>query len=195
MKGLIRKEWYASKLNFLCFGVMALCFFVLYLILPKQNLFFIFYPALLISTVSTSSITLDESDRWDVFSAALPCSRAQLVSVKYLVSLVPALTLSLLTLAVSLMKNDPSAFTIPCLTLTYLLLTAGANLFPAFKWGSRKSRIPSIILTLALFFLLTFGAVGSSSHVNLIFFLLPAAVLVFFLLWFLSIRAYQKRDL
>ncbi len=195
MKGLIRKELYCNKQNFIWAGIFALLFFSLYAHTGSKNMFFVFYPALLTSTFFVSSISIEESDHWDVYATALPCSRAQLVSVKFLVILAIALILAFLTLVSTVVSGASQIFTVPCLTLTYLLVVVGINLFAAFKWGSRKSRLPSTILTLALFFLLSFGILGSSTHPNLLFLLLAVAVLLFCLLWLLSIRAYQKRDL
>lgn len=195
MKGLLRKEFYVNRLNLLWFGALIVLFFVLYVISPSQSPFFLYYPALLISTISTAAMAQDESDRWDVFSAALPCSRAQLVSVKYLSVLITALPFSLLALVVSLVRTTLWSFIPLCFTIIYLLLVSGANLFAGFKWGARKSRIPSTILTLGLFFLLSIGSLNDTSHTTFVIFLTLAAVVLFFLLWFLSIHAYQKRDL
>lgn len=195
MKGLIRKEYYAYRLNLLWYGAFTLVFFALYAFVTHLNSFFLYYPALLFSTTLISSISVDESDHWDIYAAALPCSRVQLVSVKFLMLLLIACATTLLALIASIMRNPPHDFSVPCLMLIYFLLVGSINLFTTFKWGSQKSRVPSVILTLAAFFLLSLSRLNTLSFPTLILFLTLASVLLFFLLWFLTIRTYQKRDL
>ena len=195
MKGLIQKEYYAYRLNLLWYGVFTLVFFALYAFLSPLNSFFLYYPALLFSTTYVASISMDESDHWNIYAAALPCSRAQLVSVKFLVLLLIACSTTLLALVASIIRNPPHDFTVPCLMLIYFLLVGGINLFASLKWGSRKSRIPSVILTLAAFFSLSLSSLNSTSYLSFILILTLISVLLFFLLWVLAIHTYQKRDL
>ena len=198
MKGLIRKEFYLSRGNFLFFSVISLVFFVCYVVSPSHSMFFISYPALLLSIISTSSMQSDEMDRWNVFAAALPCSKRQLVSVKFIIALAVALVVTLSVLIVTLLcDRDGTFLSTTVLIFLYSLLTPAINLMASFKWRIRKSRIFSLLLTVVIFVGLNFGIEYLNPHLQVGKSLLLAALglLIFFALWHIASRAYQHRDL
>lgn len=198
MNGLIKKEIYACRWNFLFFSAISLVFFVCYVISPSHSMFFISYPALLLGIISTSSMQVDEMDRWNVFAAALPCSKQQLVSVKFIIALATVLVITLPVLIVTLLCDKDGTFLSTTVLISmYSLLTPAINLMACFKWGIRKSRIFSVLSTAVIFVVLNIGIeyLNPYLHAGKSLLLAALALLIFFALWHIASQAYQRRDL
>lgn len=86
MKGLLIKEFYTLLKYFRSYLLISALFLGISL-LSSENMFFVFYPSLLCGMIPINLLAYDERSKWDVYSLTLPCSRAQLVSSKYLMGL------------------------------------------------------------------------------------------------------------
>ena len=86
MKGLLLKDLYLAAKHCRAFLLVAVVFLGVSFA-GDENIFFIVYPTLITSMIPMTLISYDERDRWTQYSAALPYSRGQLVSSKYLIGL------------------------------------------------------------------------------------------------------------
>lgn len=211
MKGLLLKDFYQITKNFKLYGVLILLFAALSIWGHSNNLFITFYPLLLICAISFSLITLDENSKWVQYCDSLPCTRAQVVSGKYLIGILVFLPSSLLLLLGQCLRMHFAGYFSWGELETFL--AAGVSLgavqealtLPClFKFGAGRARLISMVCMGCFFgalpFLSTQDLFGSAflptPNGSLILGLITAVSLVVYALsWLLSIRFYQKREL
>lgn len=207
MKGLLIKDLYLIKK--LCRMVIIMdLVFVAFSVFDERNLFFSYYCCLITGITPISLISYDEQGKWDVYAGTLPYSRAQLVSVKYLVGLLCSVfILLLLAVARAAMHMYVGSF-VPGEFFSFLMVLASLCLIlPSlvlplvFKFGAEKGRIFNMIVIGVACALSTLATtyniakpVKLSFSLPSVFFLVLAALL-YFLSWRLSIRIYTKREL
>lgn len=149
MKGLLRKDFYmAAKYcrSYLLIGIgfLALSFTGE----GRQNLFFVFYPCLLCGMVPVNLLAYDERSRWTQYSGALPYTRAQIVSGKYLVGLITQGGMFLAVgIAQAVRMNLAGTFQLGEFALFMVSIFAVAAVTSSicmpfvFRWGVEKGRI------------------------------------------------------
>ena len=204
MKGLLLKDTYMTVRLCRMFLLLDVVFLGVWMF-GNGDLFFLNYPCLLTTMVPMTLISYDEREKWDVFAATLPYSRAQIVSCKYLIGL----CLSVLILAVAavgqIFRRTPGG-TAEFLTMFPVLLSAcllaPAVLYPfVFRFGAEKGRVVYYVViavvcggSVVLQNTEVASLLGSLSVGSL-----PAGVLiaaaVYAVSWLLSIRLYAKREL
>lgn len=204
MKGLLLKDTYMTVRLCRMFLLLDVVFLGVWMF-GNGDLFFLTYPCLLTTMVPMTLISYDEREKWDVFAATLPYSRAQIVSCKYLIGL----CLSVLILAVAavgqIFRRTPGG-TAEFLTMLPVLLSAcllaPAVLYPfVFRFGAEKGRVVYYVViavvcggSVVLQNMEVASLLGSLSVGSL-----PAGVLiasaVYAVSWLLSIRLYEKREL
>ena len=91
MKGLLRKDLYL---------MIKYCrlFFILIIVFSfagawNNNLFFALYPITISSIIPVNLLSYDEKSNWSLYACTFPCSRKEIVSSKYILT-VCTLTLS-----------------------------------------------------------------------------------------------------
>ena len=201
MKGLMKKEflmlWRASR----AFGLICVVFIAMSAI-SQDNIIFLFMPIMISGLLPSTLLSYDERCKWQEFSGALPVSRAQLVSAKYLLGLGCMTLILLVTLIVHLIvRRFPPQTLLSMLGAIYglSLFISAVSLPMMFKFGVEKGRL-WYYATLVL----VGGASGASSGVATDLFseelpsflwLIPVlGVVIFALSWLLAIRFYQKRE-
>lgn len=204
MKGLLLKDTYMTVRLCRMFLLLDVVFLGVWMF-GNGDLFFLTYPCLLTTMVPMTLISYDEREKWDVFAATLPYSRAQIVSCKYLIGL----CLSVLILAVAavgqIFRRTPGG-TAEFLTMLPVLMSAcllaPAVLYPfVFRFGAEKGRVVYYVViavvcggSVVLQNMEVASLLGSLSVGSL-----PAGVLiaaaVYAVSWLLSIRLYAKREL
>ena len=201
MKGLIKKEflmlWRASR----AFGLICVVFIAMSAI-SQDNIIFLFMPIMISGLLPSTLLSYDERCKWQEFSGALPVSRAQLVSAKYLLGLGCMTAILVLTLIVHLIvRRFPPQTLLSMLGAIYglSLFISAVSLPMMFKFGVEKGRL-WYYATLVL----VGGASGASAGVATDFFNegLPSyvwlifvfGVVIYALSWLLAIRFYQKRE-
>lgn len=216
MKGLLLKEWYQARKAFWIFYLIAILFLAMALS-PFTTPFLLYYPCLLLSLIPTSLQQMDEVSKWEGFCGTLPCSRAQVVSAKYLMGLFGQVSFLILTLA-----SQGIAWVVRgCFSWTELgglavSITVCTSLLPIFtlplifKCGVAKGKIIQLIIFGAVIgftgAVVGFTSFSSSSTKSLLpdylsrfRFLFPCVlgviVILYALSWLLSIRFYKKRDI
>ena len=99
MKGLLRKDLYMTLAYFRIFlAMMALFLVVGYF--AEDSMFLIIYPMIIGMMLPVSLLSYDERFHWNRTCDAMPCSRAQVVSSKYLLTLLSVLLLFVLTMLI-----------------------------------------------------------------------------------------------
>ena len=204
MKGLLLKDTYMTVRLCRMFLLLDVVFLGVWMF-GNGDLFFLTYPCLLTTMVPMTLISYDEREKWDVFAATLPYSRAQIVSCKYLIGL----CLSVLILAVAavgqIFRRTPGG-TAEFLTMLPVLMSAcllaPAVLYPfVFRFGAEKGRVVYYVViavvcggSVVLQNTEVASLLGSLSVGSL-----PAGVLIAAAVyagsWLLSIRLYAKREL
>lgn len=201
MKGLMKKEflmlWRASR-AFLLICVL----FIAMSAISQDNIIFLFMPIMISGLLPSTLLSYDERCKWQEFSGALPVSRAQLVSAKYLLGLGCMTLILLVTLIVHLIvRRFPPQTLLSMLGAIYglSLFISAVSLPMMFKFGVEKGRL-WYYATLVL----VGGASGASAGVTTDLFseglpsflwLIPVlGVVIFALSWLLAIRFYQKRE-
>ena len=169
------------------------------------DLFFLTYPCLLTTMVPMTLISYDEREKWDVFAATLPYSRAQIVSSKYLIGL--CLSAGILAAAAvgqifrGTNEGDPEFLTMLPILLSACLL-APAILYPfVFRFGAEKGRVVYYVViavvcggSVVLQNIEVASLLGSLSAGSIPTGMLIAAA-IYAASWLLSIRLYAKREL
>lgn len=214
MKGLLLKDIYMAAKYCRLYVLMALIFALVSV--WSDNLLFAAYPVLLASAVPVNLLAYDEKDKWALCAGALPVTRAQLVSVKYLMTLI-ALGISLLFAGLGLTVNalvTGGAHVSALLSYLCLFFSAGllcpALMLPiVFRLGVEKGRFVYICVLLLFFGLMSAAgvlgaAMGASFETlalsagqiaGLLALMLLLCAALFAGSWLLSVRVYAKRDL
>ncbi len=207
MKGLLLKDCYAlwSYLRaFLIveFGFIFAAFFM------EMTTFLLLYPCILSGMLSMTLIAYEEKEKWDIYALTLPCSKTQLVSSKYLISLLLGLSVVALSTIAKFVKMfsggvlDVSAVLSQAALMLPVSLIPTALLLPfIFKFGAEKGRIAYYVLIgvfCAMIALLGgFDAqplsLPAGAPLNII--TLTASLLIYATSWLLSIKFYKSREL
>lgn len=206
MKGLLLKEWYMLKTYCRSYLFIS-ALFVAISLFSSSNLFLVFYPCLLCGMIPVNLLAYDERSRWLQYSASLPCTKAQIVSAKYLISLFAQAAMLIITLvAQSISMSIRGTFLLHDLVMLMLLFVIMASLTSSiplpfmFRLGVEKGRI-------AYYVMIGFACAASVMAANVVKAPLPDApnallallalggIGVYALSWYLSIRFYQKREI
>lgn len=205
MKGLIYKDACILRTYFRAYSLTALIFSALAIL--GENVFFLAYIFIMVTTVPLSVMTEDNNSGWNVYAATMPYSRAQLVAAKYVDGLM-MLGFMLIFAGISQagMMLKAGDFSAGCL-LSTLAVGVSAALFNlsallpcAYKFGAEKGRVIFLFIigiefaTLAL--LAYSGFVSSDTSVSSIpaVVLLLAAVALYVLSWSISTAIYAKQE-
>lgn len=207
MRGLLLKDWYMAAKYCRSYLLIITVFFVTS-IFGENPLFFMFYPMMLAAMVPVTLISYDERSRWNAFSCALPYSKAQLVSVKYVGTLLLLGAATLLSaLVLGLRMARLGSFDGPYLFGTLGLLASAGLLAPAlllpiiFRFGVEKGRIVYYAVIGVVCGLTAFASMSARDlpldfrPEALALLLFPVAACVFAASWLLSARLYRMRTL
>lgn len=210
MKGLLLKDCYVMK-SYCSFNLWVIAAFsILSGIMNK--LFFTFYVVIFASRLIVSLMAYEEKEKWEQYAAALPYTRAQIVSSKYILNLCIVGVSGLIILITRLicmafiktwdMENllyfssffifalIPSTFSLPFLyrlginrgRISYAIALSVSGVFSA------VIGLSELYLSNLIWYLQDFGFLMS---------LIVSAVvcMVYSISWVLSIRFYKSREL
>ena len=206
MKGLLLKDLYMMR-KYMRSYLLMMAVFMGIAAMDPGNLFFVYYPCVLSGMVPTSLLGYDERSKWDAYAGTLPVTRAQIVSVKYLLGVILQLVVLVLTAVVQGVVMLPGGDWAGYLILLEMLVMVGCvsssvTLPFMFKFGVEKGRMAYYVMI---------GLVCAGSGVagslfnsgiqyipgsNVVMPLLTLAAMgVYAFSWWLSIRFYEKREL
>lgn len=159
MKGLLRKDLYL---------MIKYCrlFFILIIVFSfagawNNNLFFALYPITISSIIPVNLLSYDEKSNWSLYACTFPCSRKEIVSSKYILT-VCTLTLSAIivevvqTINMIIRHNFHISGLLTIFTIIFIAgLLPPAFMFPfTFKLGAEKGRFAYYIGFILFFALL-----------------------------------------
>lgn len=205
MKGLLLKDLYLSWKY--CKVYLFMFFLFAFLaVFGDNNPFFVYYPCLFIGLLPLNLQTFDEKEKWHIYADAMPYSRAQVVSGKYIYGLLTAVFgVALTALAQALRMSlagsfDPVEYLSILMGILSCSLMLPSLIMPfVFKLGAERGRIIYMVITGAVVavFLSLYGVFGTPTlSLRISGTLGTAAVLILYgLSWLLSIRFYKNREL
>lgn len=207
MKGLIQKDFYLMGRYSKMIMIISLLFVIVPIFSGQDTAFFMFYPFVIATMLPVSVISYDERDKWNSYCDALPVTRADYVSAKYICGIVIMLVLLSVSavsqyIAASRAGSFSGAKYIGLLaTLTLIGCAAPGFALPLIlKLGVEKGRIAYYII---IGFFCALGvwlpnnvqlAQGGIAGVSPVI-ILCAAFVIYAVSWFMSIRFYEKREL
>ena len=200
MKALLLKEFYVASRTCRSFLLVIAVFFARS-VLGRNSQFFFLYPLTMVGMIPVTLLSYDERDGWDKYSLTLPCTRAQLVSAKYLIGLIFGGVVFLLVellLLIGLSMGGNFDFLSMSSALLLMGLLGPSILMPfVFKFGSEKGRIAYYFVLALLFAVIAFLiGMGFYEYLNgFSWLVIAAAVLLYLGSWRLSILFYEKREL
>lgn len=208
MKGLLLKDLYMMKKHLRSWIFMMLVFIGVSC-LDSDTTSFVFYPCMLSGMIPVSLLGYDERGKWDVYAGTLPCTKAQIVSAKYLIGLMVhggVLLLTAIARGVCMAVTDSFVWSEYLAMIGLLVMlgcaSAAITLPFMFKFGVEKGRIAYYVMVGVIsgssVLLPRFSETDLAQQVSFNGVLAVAVAVViglYALSWRLSIRFYEKREL
>jgi len=204
MKGLLIKDMYMLTKYFKLYFVLIPLFLIAWLF-NSSNSFFLLYPVLLLALIPVNLISYDEKSKWDRYCGALPCTRAAMVSAKYIILLcciVLVFLLSVVILLLGVKSGVSSSIVRPSLMMLFGtgLIGPSISLPVIYKFGADKGRIVSLFIFGALIALTGFANSVSLSAASALggqaeIIVYPLGITIYALSWLLSIKFYKSKEL
>lgn len=207
MKGLLLKDYYMTLKYCRAFFFIVIVFFGVS-VLGGDNPFFAIYPIIIVSMIPVTLLSYDEKNKWTLYGETFPYTRGQLVSAKYIVTLIAVCcvwTLSVMAQAMSGIFSDNLQMGIlEAAVMLAIGLVAPAVMLPImFKFGTEKGRVFYYLMIILLCGGYASIAINGPERfiMNILSvpwfpcFLAAVCILIFALSWRLSIGFYRKREL
>ena len=208
MKGLLLKDWYVAKKHCRMYPILTIGFLVLSFV-QRDNYFFVFYPCILCGMLPVNLLAYDEQGKWDVYSGTLPYTKAQLVSVKYLMGLLTqAVVVAATAVFQMIAMHRYGTFSMEeylALLCTLVMLSCLSNAISLpfmFRFGVEKGRLAYLVM---IGVVCAGGLISSdvmlaaleknTSPLAIMGMGAAVSVLLYALSWVLSIKLYQKREI
>lgn len=208
MSGLLIKDGYLAWAHFKMYILMVLVFSLLSAADPG-NFFLVFYPCMLCGMIPVNLMAYDERSKWDVYTALMPFTRAQIVTSKYLVGIIGQGIILTLVAVVNIVRMALSGgvdwqylFDLMGMMIMLASVSVALPLPFIFRSGVEKGRMGYYVMI---------GMSGVGSGVmggllgdNVNAFSLPELAVpvmilvgigVYGLSWWLSVKFYEKREL
>ncbi|MBQ3127085.1 MAG: ABC-2 transporter permease [Clostridia bacterium] len=207
MKGLLLKDLYMTAKYCRAYLLLAVVFCAISFS-DRDNLFLLFYPCLLCGMIPVNLLSYDERSRWLQYSETLPCTRAQIVSGKYLIGLFAQAAMLCLTgiaQAVRMIMDGQFRFgeylVMIILMLVLSLIGSSISLPFIFKLGVEKGRMAYYVMvgvvsggSVAAASLLSDGLSAEIGTLTVLP-MLCLGIGLYALSWYLSIVFYRRREL
>ena len=206
MKGLLLKDLYMF-IKYYWANALVMALFVILSVNDPDNVMFLVFPCVLGGSLPVTLLSYDERSHWNDYCGTMPCTKREVVSAKFIVALAVQGAAMLLILLVQGMQM---AFTGTVdgaqLLMKAAMLCAASSasvvMLPlSFKYGVEKGSIAYYVLV-GMICAVSFLVSGKAEDVALS---MPAgewlwlglmafAAVLYALCWFLSVRAYEKRE-
>lgn len=201
MKGLLLKDIYQLIKYCKVFLLITIMFAAL-AFKDRGNLFFLLFLGIIGGMLPMNLLAYDEHDKWEVYACTLPYTRAQLVSVKYLIGLIISALLIILSAVLMLLLTEfrVIVWDFLLILLCISLIVAGTILPLTFKFGAAKGRLFYYAILGACFVVsFIFAKIKESLYIAFSVDVslgnaAIAAVIFYILSWLLSVRFYRKRQ-
>ncbi len=207
MKGLLQKDFYCIVSYMKMFLILNVFYIISGLVNDVTNISMLLYPCIFSSIMSYSMLAYEEQEKWNSFALTMPLSRNQIVSSKYIITLILGICTAVLIVITRIIGTVVSGtFTfeyiifIASLLIAICLLPAAIILPFMFKFGATKGRI-AYILVFGVFSSFIFTGMKNINGTNEFTFdslsavvIVPTAILIFSISWFISCIVYRKRE-
>lgn len=206
MRGLLLKDWYMMKKTCRAY-LLLIVVFLAASVWADDNAFLVFYPCVLTGMIPVTLLSYDERSGWDRYRGALPCTRAEFVTGKYLMGLLAQLSVLALTAAAQAARlRMIGAFSWGALVTrlavvwSLALLAATLTLPLIFRFGVEKGRLAYYVVigiicggsvVVGLSGMALSAALPSGTLAGMVL----AALGLYALSWRLSVALYEKREL
>lgn len=208
MRGLLYKDLY--MLFKLCWtSLLVIALFLAVSVSSPMASMMAAYPMLFASMLPVTLIAYDEKDGWDACCCALPVTRGQYVSSKYITGLISSAVVCAAYMAVfsAVSGFNESNFSKGIMYISISMLFSSVNLPCLFSLSYVKDRVVNIILT--VLFCAGFGMYSAIINNDMINYRLPwggvpdigaaavmlgAALVIFCTSWLASVAVYKKRQ-
>lgn len=208
MKGLLLKDAYMTC-KYCRSYLLVIAVFLFVGPFCGDNLFPLIYPCIMVSMLPVNLMTYDANSKWEQYAGTLPCSRAQLVSAKYLMGLFASCGVLVLNCLVqALLMVGSGGFrgrefgVMAAMMLISSCLAPAITLPLVFRFGTEKGRILYLVVVGVICGVSAIlGVTGSSALLSqeislpVVSLVCLAAVALYAGSWWLSIRFYRKREL
>ncbi len=152
MKGLVTKDIFMIAKYFKLYFLMDVIFIAVAFFSPDSSSF-LMIPVLLSGIIPITLLAYDERSHWTEYSGALPYSKAQIVSAKYLIGLLLLAVMCAVLFTVLLITGahyghfDPTGSAVTVLVMFVIALLFPAVCLPfCFAFGTEKGRIVYMLM-------------------------------------------------
>ncbi len=203
MKGLILKDIIMTWKYCKAFMVIVAAFLVGSVFVQGYS-FYNLYPMVIAGIVPYTLFAYEERCKWSAYCTTLPVTRRQIVSSKFLLSLICIATVTVLTviaLMIGMYENGDvdtkEILSVICLLLAIGFISPSIMMPFVFKFSVEKARIAYLIVVgfgsgLSAFF--SFNSKVAVAELNSSI-LLIIGVVMFAVSWLVSIKLYEKKEL
>ena len=199
MKALLRKDFYVLTSTFKTIMIIWAIFPIVALINPEVS-FFMLYIGLIAGTISSTLISYEEREKWPLFAGTLPISKKQIVTERYLFTLIMILIATVMgafVLAINSLRGNPISAALLVQIFSFSLIMPTLLLPLTYRYGVEKSRYIVMIIVIAF-------SIGSQEMLsvfesgNLTSFILPMMIIgslvLFAISYLLSVKWYSEKE-
>lgn len=156
MKGLLLKDFYMIRKHCNMYLLIDVVFIAVSFF-SNSNIMFVALPIMLGGVIPITLLAYDERSHWTEYCGALPYSRAQIVSAKYLVGLIIQTATSFVILIVLLIRNNAFTYSgfgetlcsVAAMFIAALILPMICMPF-SLKFGTEKGRLVYYVVIVAI---------------------------------------------
>lgn len=209
MKGLLLKDAYMAA-KYCRAYLLIVVVFLIAAPFSGDNLFLMMYPCILASMVPVNLLAYDAQSKWEQYAGTLPCSRAQLVSAKYLIGLFASCGVLVLIALVQGIRMAVGSIPVQALGSLMAMSMISSFVVPAitlpliFRFGPEKGRILYMVVVgiacgisavVSITQSPTLFSREISTELPVLGLICLAAAVVYGASWYLSILFYKMREL
>lgn len=209
MKGLLLKDAYMAA-KYCRAYLLIVVVFLIAAPFSGDNLFLMMYPCILASMVPVNLLAYDAQSKWEQYAGTLPCSRAQLVSAKYLIGLFASCGVLVLIALVQGIRMAVGSIPVQALGSLMAMSMISSFVVPAitlpliFRFGPEKGRILYMVVVgiacgisamVSITQSPTLFSPEISTELPVLGLICLAAAVVYGASWYLSILFYKMREL
>ena len=209
MKGLLLKDAYMAA-KYCRAYLLIVAVFLIAAPFSGDNLFLMMYPCILASMVPVNLLAYDAQSKWEQYAGTLPCSRAQLVSAKYLIGLFASCGVLVLIALVQGIRMAVGSIPVQALGSLMAMSLISSFVVPAitlpliFRFGPEKGRILYMVVVgiacgisavVSITQSPTLFSREISTELPVLGLICLAAAVVYGASWYLSILFYKTREL
>ena len=209
MKGLLLKDAYMAA-KYCRAYLLIVAVFLIAAPFSGDNLFLMMYPCILASMVPVNLLAYDAQSKWEQYAGTLPCSRAQLVSAKYLIGLFASCGVLVLIALVQGIRMAVGSIPVQALGSLMAMSMISSFVVPAitlpliFRFGPEKGRILYMVVVgiacgisavVSITQSPTLFSREISTELPVLGLICLAAAVVYGASWYLPILFYKMREL